>query len=262
MQPGQEIDIPNRPVTRRRPVATQPASAAGAGASMPVDNGPTFGNGASVVGAKGGRKTGWILTIILLLLIAAGGVGFGVWAWMDGNTQKDQLNSQISTLQQQNNELQDELTNGNNGTINISTEGQSVDTADYIYVGEWGIKIKIPENIKVTSYEIRDLESENSAGTALCVTGATDGHDGATPSFVSGTPENKFTDVLEVCLQKNTRSTSEEDGGFLYETIPVGQFYIVGPQAIMGNGSDSDWEVESADALKLMLEDENNRSSI
>lgn len=118
MQPEQDIDIPNRPITRRRPVAVRPASAAGAGASAPVDNGPTFGNGASVVGAKSGGKTGWILTTILLLLIAAGGAGFGVWAWMDGNTQKDQLNSQISTLQQQNAELQSKL--DGNGAISVS----------------------------------------------------------------------------------------------------------------------------------------------
>ena len=153
MQPGQEIDIPNRPITRRRPVAARPASAAGAGASMPVDNGPTFGNGASVVGAKGGRKTGWILTTILLLLIAAGGVGFGVWAYMDGNTQKDQLNSQISTLQQQNNDLQEQIeemaaknnTTGSAGD-NANMEGDtfaSMEESDFIVLDEWGVKIRI-----------------------------------------------------------------------------------------------------------------------
>ena len=153
MQPGQEIDIPNRPITRRRPVAARPASAAGAGASVPVDNGPTFGNGASVVGAKGGRETGWILTTILLLLIAAGGVGFGVWAYMDGNTQKDQLNSQISTLQQQNNDLQEQIeemaaknnTTGSAGD-NANMEGDtfaSMEESDFIVLDEWGVKIRI-----------------------------------------------------------------------------------------------------------------------
>ncbi len=153
MQPGQEIDIPNRPITRRRPVAARPASAAGAGASVPVDNGPTFGNGASVVGAKSGGKTGWILTMILLLLIAAGGVGFGVWAYMDGNTQKDQLNSQISTLQQQNNDLQEQIeemaaknnTTGSAGD-NANMEGDtfaSMEESDFIVLDEWGVKIRI-----------------------------------------------------------------------------------------------------------------------
>lgn len=106
---------------------------------------PTFDNGPSVVGRKE-RKTGWILAIVLLLIIAAGGVGFGVWAYMDGNTQKDQLNSQISDLQQQNNELQEELSTNSNTVINIDTDAEAVDTVDYIYVGEWGIKIKKPEN--------------------------------------------------------------------------------------------------------------------
>ena len=153
MQPEQDIDIPNRPIARRRPVAARPASAAGAGESVPVDNGPTFGNGASVVGAKSGGKTGWILTTILLLLIAAGGVGFGVWAYMDGNTQKDQLNSQISTLQQQNNDLQEQIeemaaknnTTGSAGD-NANMEGDtfaSMEESDFIVLDEWGVKIRI-----------------------------------------------------------------------------------------------------------------------
>lgn len=118
MQPNQENNIPNRPVAARRPVSVRPVSAAAA--RVPVDTGPTFGNGESVVEGKGGKKTGWILAIVLLLLIAAGGVGFGVWAWMDGNTQKDQLNSQINSLQQQNGELQEKL--ANSGTIIIGSE--------------------------------------------------------------------------------------------------------------------------------------------
>ena len=225
---------------------------------------PTFDNGPSVVGKKD-RKTAWILAIVLLLIIAAGGVGFGVWAYVDGNTQREQLNAQVNDLQQENAELQEQLASGGSTTgtgTGSGTEGEIVNTSDYIYVGEWGIKIKIPENIQVASYEISNWDSDNSAGTALCVSGSTSGHDGATPSFLSGTAENRYTDKLKVCLEKNTRATSEEEGGFMYETIPVGQYYIVGPQAIIGDGSDSDWEVESADALKAMLEDENNRFAI
>lgn len=122
MQPNQENNVPNRPVVTRRPVSmgARPAGSAAA-ARVPVDAGPTFDNGPSVVGSKGGRKTGWILAIILLLLIAAGGVGFGVWAYMDSNNAKNTLNAQIAELQQQNTELQAQMSS------NISTSSDAWD---------------------------------------------------------------------------------------------------------------------------------------
>ena len=55
------------------------------------------------------KSHGMLIGLILCLLLAAGGVGFGVWAWMDGNTQKDALNSQIAELKKQNNELRDKV---------------------------------------------------------------------------------------------------------------------------------------------------------
>ena len=41
----------------------------------------------------------------------------------------------------------------------------------------------------------------------------------------------------------------------------AGEFYIQGPQAIVGDGTDSDWEEESVQAIKDMLS-EDNRTSI
>ena len=52
---------------------------------------------------------GMIVGMVCLALLAVGGISFGVWAMMDGNAQKEQLNSQIVTLKQQNSELQDKI---------------------------------------------------------------------------------------------------------------------------------------------------------
>lgn len=113
---------PTRPV---RPVTpTTPATSASE---------PTFDNGPSVVDSKGGKKTGWILAVVLLLIVAIGGVGFGVWAMMDGNTQKEQLNSQISTLKKQNSELSEQITllNEQIDTMNKnSSENNVIETGD------------------------------------------------------------------------------------------------------------------------------------
>ena len=113
MQPNGNMPGAAQPASPVRPVApvgpTKPVNpAASVKPAAPAD-GPTFDNGPSVVDGKGNKKTGWILAVVLLLIVAIGGVGFGVWTMMDGNAQKDALNSQISALKQQNNDLQEQI---------------------------------------------------------------------------------------------------------------------------------------------------------
>ncbi len=99
---------------------------------------------------KGGKGT--IYGMIFFAILAIAGIGFGVWTMMDGNTQKDSLNSQISTLKQQNNDLMDKISDMSEQeeeeTTVIVDPSANVDTTDYIYVGEWGLKIKMPDNWK------------------------------------------------------------------------------------------------------------------
>ena len=47
------------------------------------------------------KNMGVILTIVLLALLAAGGIGFGVWAMMDGNSQVAKKDEQIADLRGQ-----------------------------------------------------------------------------------------------------------------------------------------------------------------
>lgn len=115
--------------------------------------------GSMVAEPKTSKKGhGMAIGLIFCLLLAAGGVGLGVWAWMDGNTQKDALNSQIAELKKQNNELRDKLSSKSDAeedvTVDVETDSD-VDTTGYIYVGEYGIKIKKPENWRgvVTEYK-------------------------------------------------------------------------------------------------------------
>ena len=45
------------------------------------------------------KSKGMIIGMVVLALLATGGIGFGVWAMMDGNSQKEQLNGKISDLE-------------------------------------------------------------------------------------------------------------------------------------------------------------------
>ena len=104
---------------------------------------PTFDNGPSIVGRKD-RKTGWILAIVLLLIVAAGGVGFGVWAYMDSNMKKEELNTEIIALKEQNNTLQND-----NATLK-----ENADTCQSV----------MSRNSSVTTVEIDETKSLDRDG--------------------------------------------------------------------------------------------------
>ena len=70
------------------------------------------------------KNMGVILTIVLLALLTAGGIGFGVWAMMDGNSQVAKKDEQIADLWGQLAEkgsvVVDDTTITNDGDVNSS----------------------------------------------------------------------------------------------------------------------------------------------
>lgn len=150
-----------------------------ASTSEPVSrvNSPTVSNPSIkddvVFTNKPKKNKGMILGMVLFGLLAVGGIGFGVWTMMDGNAQKEALNSQISALREQNSELTGKMGNDTENVEDeiiedVNVEANDVDVAGYIYIGEWGIKIKIPESLKnnigyiYSSSEIQILDSGES----------------------------------------------------------------------------------------------------
>lgn len=194
-----------------------------------------------VVPAEPEKKSGkgGIIAAILFAILAVGGVGFGVYTMMNGKTQEDALNEQITTLRKQNSELMEQMGGGS-----------AVNTEDYIYVGEWGVKFKIPDNLQYISYAVRNFDYGDYAGTSLCVSGATTGHGDEKPSFV----KDYLTGLgVQVCLLKNTKSA---EGDELYASVPVGEYYIQGPQDIVDEAN-AEWESESVSTISNMLSTEN-----
>ena len=87
-----------------------------------------------------------ILGMVLLGILAIGGIAFGVWEMMDGNAQmakKDEqikeLNSQISLLEQEKEELEAQIESlsglSNSDDVSVSDE-------NYVYLDELGIKLR------------------------------------------------------------------------------------------------------------------------
>lgn len=198
------------------------------------------------------KGKGAVFGMILLGILAVGGISFGIWEMLEVNTQKEQLNSQINTLKQQNNELQDKLEDATSGPttdidLDIDTETSSADTTDYIYVAEWGLKIKIPENLTVTGYEYA-----MSAGyTSLELWGNT--KDGQYfPDFAN-------TEKNQSCLgsiSRYARGAEIPMASSLSLVFSSGQFdyYYNHPQSTFSvDENERTWEVESVDAVEQML---------
>ena len=74
-----------------------------------VSDSSTSGSDDVVFSNKPKPSKGMIVALVCAIALAVGGIGFGVWAMMDGSIQKEQLNSQISTLTAQSNELREQL---------------------------------------------------------------------------------------------------------------------------------------------------------
>ena len=259
MQPNQENNVLNRPVVTRRPVSMGARPAGSAAARAPENAVPTFDNGPSVVGSKGSRKTGWILAMILLLLIAAGGVGFGVWAYIDSNNAKNSLNAQITELQQQNSELQARIDNMA-GTTSIDADGNEIDTADYIYVGEWGIKIKVPESLSQVSY-LFDSRADESNAEYLYVNGVS-GEYGTVPSFVNTSTQEFWLGVLN---RYPSGSAEEMPTGMretFVTTISGYDYYYGHPQNATTDSDEQDLELKTVGEIQDMLTNVDNYSAI
>ena len=136
------------------------------------------------VPAKKSSKTGIILGFVLLALIAAGGVGFGVWAMMDGNTQREQLNEQIAALKEQNDRLSEQISDDPKNDDNSESEQDSAnddnkepideenrnDSANTVAIDEWGVSVLFPEDFDVINYEYKSIENEVYCSSYISIT--------------------------------------------------------------------------------------------
>lgn len=265
MQPNGNMPGVGQPASPVRPVApvgpTKPVNPAAPVKSAAPAGGPTFDNGPSVVDGKGSKKTGWILAVVFLLIVAAGGVGFGVWMMMDGNAQKDALNEQISALKQQNSDLQNKLDNGGDAIIDIETDGSEVNTANYIYVGEWGIKIKVPQGLNQLSY-LFDSRASEGEDEYLYINGVSGDYE-SIPSFVNTSVKEFWLGVLNR-VQKGSADTNMPGGrGVLVTSIGDYDYYYGHPQDVISTDeNEQEIELKTVDAIQNMLTNAENYSKI
>lgn len=201
---------------------------------------------------------GMVFGLILCAILAVGGIGFGVWEMMDGETQKSGLNEQINALKTQNNELQEKLSTTT--TVDTDTDGEVLNTTDYIYVGEWGLKIKIPEGLSTVSYEF----SYGSGNTKIAVWGV-DCSKGGCQAFPEFADVNKNSSMSLGSVSRFSKGTelSPASAPTLVFSDDEYDYYYYHPQAVYSmNEDEKELEASSTVMIKEMLSNKDNYSKI
>ena len=113
--------------------------------------------------ASAGKKEskGMMMGMMMCAVLAIAGIGFGVYEMLQANSAKQQIadlkveikkdDGTTTTLETDKIEVKEE-----DKTIVISDSAVTANTEDYIYIGEWGLKFKIPEGLHQVSYRIHN----------------------------------------------------------------------------------------------------------
>ena len=205
------------------------------------------------------KNMGMILTIVLLVLLAAGGIGFGVWAMMDGNAQVAKKDEQIADLNRQLAEKSQTVVGDDTTAVDVETSYNNetdVNTADYIYVGEWGLKIKIPDNLTITGYVYSMLPGY----TSVKITGNTKGGQ-YLPGFADMSMQSPWLGIISR-YPKGTEMSPMSPPSFVFADEQY-DYYYSHPQMVVSMDEDErNWEIESTNAFEQMLTNKDNYSAI
>ncbi len=102
---------------------------------------------------------GWKITTLIVSIAAVCGIGFSIYSMVQ-SAQKDNQISDLKAQIKNNNETvttteaaKDEATTNNDANVTTTDPTSKNESSNnYIYIGDWGIKIKIPENLIIIHY--------------------------------------------------------------------------------------------------------------
>lgn len=168
------------------------------------------------------------------------------------------------------NKIPETPTSNSSTTVTQKPEENGSESANpaYIYIGQWGIKIKIPENLKNLYYNYRGEGAdrfEYSDGTikifdheSMVSVSGTDGEgDGITPGF-AGYSEHGLGVVSRY---KEGAYECQASCPTYVVTIDGYEYYYAHPQAVASKDqADVEWEMSSVKLIQTMLSTPENYS--
>ena len=206
--------------------------------------------------------------MIFFAILAAAGIGFGIWAMLDGNSKAEKKEAQISDLQSQLSEamqanpvedtaiVEDTETITETITEDSTATTPTVNTADYIYVGEWNLKIQVPSNLTLTGYKYYMSTDGNSLG----VWGTAKGGQ-YFPDFANTTVNTSPMGIISQ-YPKGAEKSPLSSPKLVFSDDQY-DYYYSHPQIVYSqNGSEREWETESSSIIEQMFNNANNYSKI
>ncbi|MBQ2695477.1 hypothetical protein IJG04_02455 [Candidatus Saccharibacteria bacterium] len=200
-----------------------------------------------------------LLGMILLAVVAVGGIVFGAVTMAQKGSEAEQYQKQIAMLRETINEQAEDTE-----SITVATpEGEEVEVgggsiqnaSDYVYASGWDLKVAIPEEMEAVSYAF----DWKMGYTVLKVAGTTkDGQ--SLPDFAS----------IDNCVlgAVDRYSKTNVEAGLVPSWYPEPfmsdgeyNYYYNGPQAVCTEG-DAQLEVKTVEVIKNMLSNPDNYSTI
>lgn len=215
----------------------------------------------------------WI--IIALALVSIFSVTFGIYQMIESSHAKERVSSLESELEEKNKLIvqygaalgldvsQSNKPGNSSKPSEDKTEPSLIASKDYIYIGEWGIKIKIPNGLKNVSYVFNDdlypeQDGYKSDASSICATGILDDMAYTPESFRIHNNRPGFGCLARISKEEliHTGQASADD-----KNLPDYSYIYSGPQAVTGiNGQEITWELEIVKLVKEMLSNPDNQS--
>ncbi|MBR3131090.1 hypothetical protein IKG31_00765 [Candidatus Saccharibacteria bacterium] len=224
------------------------------------------------------ESKGMMMGMIMCSVLAIVGIGFGVYGMTRkpeekpaGDIANAELETELSNIKQKYAVLQDYIkkleASGTETPEEAKSASESRSTNDieyadnrYIYINDWGIKIKLPEELSLVtySYDYGD-NTVNEAGdnASLCISGSEDN------SLYAFSSVRKAGPGL-VCITRNSRQREH-----LVDAVEIfhndsGWYYLSGAQAFRTeeNTMARSYEINIMDLFNKHFSDPSNYSAI
>ena len=196
--------------------------------------------------------------IITLAVLAVSGLCFGgIELWQ--NTQKNNEIKNLQTRIKSSNSLKEndptvEAT-PKNEDIQYPTDGSKTNKPEYLYIGDWNVKIKIPNELYIYSYEVKSAETTDftwyTNASNIAVSGFT--------KQLTTSPQKIPTECYQLLI---ARVKGKQDHSLAYYD---GYSYVVGtdvPCVAEAGYSKEAIDLGGKQLIRKMFSDINNYSEI
>lgn len=227
-------------------------------------NNITTSNAPTALASPQKQSHGMLIGLIAAIVIAVVGLGTSVAAFTMKAADAADYEEQIAVLENAVEEAEENagqpeplIVTTPAGEEVTTTAPGNVDASQYIYIGQWDIKIKIPENLLITKY---DYAMYNGFSAVEILGSTKDGQ--YLPGFADPS-ENRTMPLGAVNRFPKDAEQASTLGRTIVFTDDQYVYSYAGPQALYSDSeSEQKWEVESVQAIQQMLEDPENYSTI